>query len=303
LIVEFVIYLNLLTFPVSAIGWVASMVQRAAASQKRLNEFLQTKPKISPETQAAAQVPQGEIAFNNISFTYPHTGIKAVENFSLVVNKGEKVLILGKTGSGKTTLAQLLLRFFDPDLGNITLAGKDIKDLPVRKLREQISYVPQDVFLFSDTIKSNISFGLNETAGYEEVKQAAHYASIDNEIQTLEKGYDTLVGERGVTLSGGQKQRVSIARAIIKEASIMLFDDCLSAVDTKTENNIINNLYNYLGNRTAIIVTHRIFTVFNFDKIVILDNGKITEQGTHRELLAKNGYYADLYNLQIQSRN
>ncbi|MGI8951665.1 MAG: ABC transporter ATP-binding protein [Chitinophagaceae bacterium] len=303
LIVEFVIYINMLMFPVSAIGSVASMIQRAAASQKRLNEFLHTDPMIKDEKNAKPVSLHGNIIFDNISFTYPHTGIKALQQFSLIVKEGEKVLILGRTGSGKSTLAQLLLRFYDPDEGKILIGNKNIRELPVRDLREQISYVPQDVFLFSDTVSNNISFGLSQTASAQQVQQSAKYASVHNEILDLDKGYQTLVGERGVTLSGGQKQRISIARALIKQPQIMVFDDCLSAVDSKTENEIINNLNKVLNNKTVIMITHRIFTVFNFDQIIILDDGKIIEKGTHEELLAINGYYSELYRLQISEQN
>lgn len=299
IIVEFVIYINMLSFPVTAIGQVASMIQRAAASQKRLNEFLQTEPTIqSPEAVGETTDLSGDIVFNNVSFTYTHTGIKAIKHFSLTIKKGEKILILGRTGSGKSTLAQLLLRFYDADEGTITINGKDIRSIPLTHLRNGISYVPQDVFLFSDSVSGNISFGLNKQASSDEVYTAAKQAAIHKEIETLDHGYDTLVGERGVTLSGGQKQRISIARALIKEPKIMIFDDSLSAVDTKTENQIINNLYTVLDHKTAILITHRIFTVFNFDQVVIIDDGEIIEQGTHSELLALKGYYAELYQLQ-----
>ena len=298
IIVEFVIYINMLSFPVTAIGQVASMVQRAAASQKRLNEFLQTEPLIqSPKNAVAKTDLSGDIVFNDVSFTYPHTGIKALNHFSLTIKKGEKVLIRGRTGSGKSTVAQLLLRFYDADEGSVSITGKDVKNINLKALRNGISYVPQDVFLFSDTVAGNISFGL-ENSNEEMVTRAAKAASIHKEIETLQHGYDTVVGERGVTLSGGQKQRISIARALIKEPQIMVFDDCLSAVDAKTENQIINSLYTVLENKTAILITHRIFTVFNFDQVIIIDDGKIIEQGTHHELLALNGYYAELYQLQ-----
>ena len=211
------------------------------------------------------------------------------------------MLILGRTGSGKSTLAQLLLHYYDADEGKITVAGKNIRDISLKRLREEISYVPQDIFLFSDSVANNISFGLAEPATPETVQQSAKYASVHNEILGLDKAYDTLVGERGVTLSGGQKQRISIARALIKEPHIMLFDDCLSAVDSKTENEIIRHLYDILQNKTAIIITHRIFTVLNFDKIVIIEDGTIIEQGTHEELLYQNGYYAELYRLQVSN--
>ncbi len=300
-IVEFVIYINMLTFPVSAIGWTASMIQRAAASQKRLNQFLQTEPTIQDIENVPPVLLKGDIIFHDVSFTYPHTGIKALQHFSLTVKEGEKVLILGRTGSGKSTLAQLLLHYYDADEGKIMIGKTNIKDIPLKNLREQISYVPQDVFLFSDTVSNNISFGLSAPATQKEVQQSAKYASVHNEILGLDKGYDTLVGERGVTLSGGQKQRISIARALIKEPHIMLFDDCLSAVDSKTENEIIRHLYDVLQNKTAIMITHRIFTVLNFDKIVIIEDGTIIEQGTHEELLFANGYYAELYRLQASS--
>ncbi len=301
IIVEFVIYINMLTFPVSAIGSVASMIQRAAASQKRLNEFLHTEPIIKNNVVSKNKIIKGEIIFDDVSFTYPHTGIKALRHFSLIVKEGEKVMILGRTGSGKSTLAQLLLRFYDPDEGAISIGGNNIKNLPLSDLREQISYVPQDVFLFSNTVANNIGFGLSEPASIHDIQQSARYASIHNEISDLDKGYETMVGERGVTLSGGQKQRISIARALIKKPQIMVFDDCLSAVDSKTENEIITNLNKVLNNKTVVMITHRIFTVFNFDKIIILDDGKIIEEGTHEQLLDRNGYYAELYRLQVSN--
>ena len=299
LIVEFVIYINLLTFPVSAIGWTASMIQRAAASQKRLNEFLQTKPNITNIASPITARVSGDIIFDDISFTYPHTGITALDHFSLSIQKGDKVLLLGRTGSGKSTLAQLLLRFYDPTKGSIRIGDKDIKNIELKTLREQISYVQQDVFLFSDTVTNNISFGLANTAKKELVEQAAIFSSVHKEILGFSEGYDTMIGERGVTLSGGQKQRISIARALIKEPEIIVFDDCLSAVDAKTENEIIGNLNRYLHDKTAIIITHRIFSSFPFDKIIVLENGKVSEEGTHAGLMANNGYYAELYRLQL----
>jgi ATP-binding cassette subfamily B protein len=303
LIVEFVIYINLLTFPVSAIGWTASMIQRAAASQKRLNEFLQTKPSIVNAENALTERVTGDIYFKNISFTYPHTGITALDHFDLRVKKGDKVLLLGRTGSGKSTLAQLLLRFYDPTKGNIEIGGRNIKEINLKTLREQISYVQQDVFLFSDTVTDNISFGLANAAKQDTVEQAAGFASVHKEILGFSHGYDTMIGERGVTLSGGQKQRISIARALIKEPEIIVFDDCLSAVDAKTEHEIIGNLYRYLHDKTAIIITHRIFSSFRFDNIIILENGSVSEQGTHETLMANNGYYAELYRLQLTEKS
>lgn len=299
LIVEFVIYINMLTFPVSAIGWTASMIQRAAASQKRLNEFLQTKPTISNSEEKVNTPVAGDIHFNHVSFTYPHTGIQALQHCNLHIRKGEKILLLGRTGSGKSTLAQLLLRFYDPQEGSISIGGTDIRQIDLRTLREQISYVQQDIFLFSDTVSDNISFGLANPASQETIEKAAGFSSVHKEILGFSKGYDTMIGERGVTLSGGQKQRISIARALIKEPEIIVFDDCLSAVDAKTENEIIGNLYRYLHDKTAIIITHRIFSSFPFDKIIVLENGELVEQGTHETLMAKNGYYAELFRLQL----
>ncbi len=296
-IVEFVIYINMLQFPVSAIGWVASMIQRASASQKRLNEFLDTKPVIKDKGRVIQQV-QGDIVFDKVDFVYPHTGIHAIDNFSLTIKKGEKVLILGRTGSGKSTIAQLLLRFYEPQKGTITIGNVHLQDYGLKNLREQISYIPQDVFLFSETVTNNISFGLGADSPFDKVSKAARQASVESEIMQFAKGYETMIGERGVTLSGGQKQRISIARGLIKQPEIVVFDDCLSAVDTATENTILSNLYQYLQHKTAIIITHRIFTLLRFDKIVILEDGQITEQGTHEELLLKNGYYAELYRMQ-----
>jgi ATP-binding cassette, subfamily B, multidrug efflux pump len=292
-IVEFVIYINMLTFPVSAIGWTASMIQRAAASQKRLNEFLETEPAIQ-NTAAKKVVLKGNIDFINVDFIYPHTGIHALKNFNLTVKQGEKIAIIGRTGSGKSTIAQLLLRMYDVTGGRIELDAIDIKDLDLKSLREQISYTPQDVFLFSDTVTNNILFGL-ENEKNTSVTTAASLASVHNDITGFHEQYETLIGERGVTLSGGQKQRISIARALIKNPHLVIFDDCLSAVDAKTEKEIIGNLYEYLSDKTAVIITHRIFSLFHFDKIVIIEDGEIVEQGIHTELLARNGYYAELY--------
>jgi len=297
-IVEFVIYINMLTFPVSAIGWTASMIQRAAASQKRLNQFLDIQEAVASPNPSKLPTANADIVFDNVNFVYNHTGIKALSNFSLTIKKGEKVLVLGKTGSGKSTLAQLLLRFYDPTSGQISMGGVPLNQFDLQALRHQISYVQQDVFLFSDTVADNISFGSKEPVGMDAIVKAATLAAVDQEIMGFEKGYDTLIGERGVTLSGGQKQRISIARALLKAPELLILDDCLSAVDAKTEHKILNNLAGFLDQKTAIVITHRIFSVIQFDKIVVLEEGKILEMGTHESLLDAGGYYAELYRLQ-----
>lgn len=294
---EFVMYILILTFPVSAIGWTASMIQRAATSQRRINEFLDKEPSIQNHPLIADSKLHGNVSFKNIDFIYPHTGIHALKNFNLEIREGEKVAVIGKTGSGKSTIAQLMMRMYDVEKGSLLYDGKDIKDFDLFELRAQIGYVPQDVFLFSDDVKGNISFG-KKYADFEEIKIAAKNAAVDKEILTFSHQYDTLIGERGVTLSGGQKQRISIARALIKDNQIVIFDDCLSAVDAKTENEVVGNLYQYLENKTAIIITHRIFSLFNFDKIVVMRDGHIEESGTHQSLLEANGLYAKMYHQQ-----
>ncbi|NBO58102.1 MAG: ABC transporter ATP-binding protein [Chitinophagia bacterium] len=293
-IAEFVVYINMLTFPVSAIGWVVSNIQRAAASQKRLNEFLQLKPNIQQPSDPKNIEFINEISFDHVSFTFEHTGIQAIKNLQLTIKKGERIAIMGKTGCGKTTLAQLILRMMDVNSGSIQVNGYDIKQFNLEQLRSLISYVPQDVFLFSDTIENNIAFG-TEKSDVEIVKASATAAVIDQEIEKLSQKYQTNIGERGVTLSGGQKQRISIARALSRPSELFIFDDCISAVDTKTEQKIAENLAGYLKNKTAIFITHRIIHAIHFDQIIVLQDGKIIQIGSHEELLSKEGYYKDLY--------
>lgn len=297
-IAEFVIYVNMLTFPVSAIGLTASMIQRAAASQKRLNEFLEITPSIQNTTKTNHQLSIVNYQLNNVSFTYKHSGIKALSNINLTISQNEKVFILGRTGSGKSSLALLLLRMYDCTAGNILVNDKKIDEIDLYSLREKISYVPQDVFLFSDTIKNNIAFGSTETIEFEQIKQVAKIASIHNEIESLENGYETMVGERGITLSGGQKQRISMARAFLKDVPLYIFDDCFSAVDNITEKRIGEALNKFLNNKSALFISHRIFKEFVFDKIIVLENGSIVEQGTHQQLMQLNGYYAQTYRKQ-----
>lgn len=294
MLAEFVMYINILTFPVSAIGWTASMIQRAAASQKRINEFLDLVPEIRQPDQAKRPEVNGNIEFQDVNFTYSHTGIQAINELRLTIKQGEKIAIIGRTGSGKTTLAQLLLRLFDTTTGTIKIEGVDIREMDLTYLRENVSYVPQDVFLFSDTIRNNIAFGLKD-AHPEAVEKAARAASIHQEIMGFSDQYNMVIGERGVTLSGGQKQRISIARALLKNAPIIILDDCLSAVDAKTEKEIIGNLQTFLKDKTSIIITHRIFSLFSFDKIIVLEDGRITDIGTHEQLLEKSDYYQYLY--------
>ena len=290
----------MLTWPVASLGWVSSLVQEAEASQERINEFLKEEPKIK-NTAVGNSIIEGNIAFKNVSFIYEDTQIKALNNISFEIKKGKTLAIFGKTGSGKSTILTLISRLYDTTDGEITIDNKDITSLNLYDLRNQISVVPQDSFLFSDSIKNNIKFG-NENATDEQVIAAAKKAVVHENIITFKEKYETVLGERGITLSGGQKQRVSIARALIKNAPILLLDDSLSAVDTETEETILNNLLAYCKDKTTIIVSHRVSSAKNADYILILDEGQILEQGTHNQLLEQNGYYKELYLKQLSEK-
>lgn len=299
-IAEFILYVNMLTWPVASLGWVSSMVQEAEASQKRINEFLKIKPDIQ-NTNPERSVINGAIAFRNVSFTYEDTNINALKNISFTINKGETLAILGKTGSGKSTILSLISRLYDVTEGQIEIDGKEISTLNLFDLRNSIGNVPQDAFLFSDTIKNNIKFG-KEDATDAEVIEAAKKAVVHDNIIDFNLQYETVLGERGITLSGGQKQRVSIARAIIKNPEILLLDDCLSAVDTETEEAILNNLLEFCKDKTTILVSHRVSSAKNADKIIILDEGKIIQQGSHNQLINQKGYYKELYLKQLSEK-
>ncbi|MCO5234134.1 MAG: ABC transporter ATP-binding protein/permease [Chitinophagales bacterium] len=297
-IAEFVVYINMLTWPVASLGWAVSLVQRAAASQKRINEFLQVTPDIVSGDKYIINKIES-IRFDNVSFVYPDTGIVALKNISFEIKAGEKIAIVGKTGSGKSTIAELLVRNYDPLSGQIYINNLPLKEIQLSHFRNLLGYVPQEVFLFSDSVNHNISFG-NPNATQEDIEHYAQLASVYDDIISLPKKFDTIVGERGVMLSGGQKQRVSIARALIKNPNTLLLDDCLSAVDAKTENIILSNFENNWNDKMVISITHRLFTVKNFNKIIVLDNGTIVENGKHEDLYNKKGLYYDLYQLQIQ---
>lgn len=299
-IAEFILYINMLTFPVASLGWVSSMVQEAEASQKRINEFLSIEPEIKNHHPEPSVI-QGEIQFKDVSFTYEDTHIRALEQVSFHVKKGETLAILGKTGSGKSTVLSLISRLYETSQGEILVDGQPIDQVNLFDLRNSIAIVPQDAFLFSDTIKNNIKFG-NENATDDAVISAARKAVVHDNIAAFNLQYETILGERGITLSGGQKQRVSIARALIKDAEILLLDDCLSAVDTETEEAILNNLLDFCKDKTTIIVSHRVSSAKNADRIIVLDEGRIIEQGSHNQLIDMGGYYADLYLRQLSEK-
>lgn len=299
-IAEFILYVNMLTWPVASLGWVSSMVQEAEASQKRLNEFLKIEPEIKNKNENKSII-EGSISFENVSYTYEDTNIKALQNISFTVKKGETLAILGKTGSGKSTILSLISRMYDVSDGEINIDKNEISSINLFDLRNSIGIVPQDAFLFSDSIKNNIMFG-KENATDEQVHSAAKSAVVHDNIMGFNKQYETVLGERGITLSGGQKQRVSIARAIIKNPPILLFDDCLSAVDTQTEEAILNNLNEICKDKTTIIVSHRVSSAKNADKIIIMDNGQIIQQGSHNQLINQEGYYSALYLKQLSEK-
>jgi len=303
LIAAFVLFVIRLTWPIASLGWVTSLVQRAAASQQRINEFLKTEPAIKNENTSPLNL-KGKIEFRNVRFTYPDSGIQALNNFSFIAQPGQSIAVLGHTGSGKSTIAQLLLRLYDTTEGNVFIDDQDIRKINLDEFRSNTGYVPQDVFLFSDTIADNIRFnartGSNTANDDAAVKQAAKDAAIYSNIIEFPEGFSTMVGERGVTLSGGQKQRISIARAIVAQPKILIFDDCLSAVDTETEEEILGNLKRIMNGKTTIIISHRVSSVRHADNIIVMENGSIAEQGNHEQLLSLKGLYAELYKKQVE---
>jgi len=296
-IAEFIVYVNQLTFPVTMLGWVTTLIQRASASQKRINEFLELQPDIRSGTIQAGEL-QGNIEFKRVNFTYQDTGIEALKDVSFEIKAGQFVAIIGRTGSGKSTLANLLMRMYDADSGDISIDGKELTRLNLNSFRSQVGFVPQEVFLFSDSIRNNIAFGLDEVTE-NQIENAAKNAAVYQNIINFELKFETMLGERGITLSGGQKQRVSIARALIKEPKILVFDDCLSAVDTRTEEEILSNLGNVMKGKTCILIAHRISTIKRADRIIVLEEGRIAEQGTHDELINLHGIYEEMYQNQL----
>ena len=299
-IAEFILYVNMLTWPVAIVGWLTSIVQRAEASQKRINEFLKEKPEIANEVSKETPI-KGKIEFRNVSFTYDDTHITALKNISFTIEDGQTVAILGKTGSGKSTILDLVARLYDATAGEVLIDDIPVKRLNLDSLRSSIGAVPQDAFLFSDTIRNNIKFGKHD-ASEQEILEVARMAVVHENIMGFGKQYDTILGERGITLSGGQKQRISIARALLKDPEIYLFDDCLSAVDTETEEEILSNLKKASRDRTTLIVSHRVSSAKNADVILVLQDGQILQQGSHEELIAKKGYYKELYIDQLSEK-
>ena len=293
-IAEFIIYVNMLTWPVTLVGWVTSIVKQAEASQKRINEFLDSASSIPNGTSKLGDASKKDITFKNVCFKYDQTGIEIFKSFNLKINSGKVLGIVGKVGSGKTSVVDLISRIYDPQKGDIFIGDKNLKSIEISELRSLISYVPQNNFLFSESIKKNIEFG-NPNSSIDDITNAAKLAEIDLEIEKFENGYDTILGERGVTLSGGQAQRISIARSFIKDSEIYLFDDCFSSLDSDTEDRILKNLKNNFHNKTLIIISHRVSCVKHADNIIVLDNGKIIQSGSHNELVKDEGYYKDLY--------
>uniref|UniRef100_UPI004048B3F5 ABC transporter ATP-binding protein n=1 Tax=Polaribacter sp. TaxID=1920175 RepID=UPI004048B3F5 len=296
-IAEFMLYVNILTWPVAIVGWVTSMVQQAEASQQRINEFLKEKPEIVNTNSEHSEI-SGAIEFKNVGLTYDDTNITALKNISFKVNAGETIAILGNTGSGKSSIVNLIARLYDTSSGEVYIDNTPINNVNLTDLRSEIGFVPQDPFLFSDTIENNIKFG-KEDASKEEIIQAAKNAVIHQNIIDFKNGYQTILGERGVTLSGGQKQRVSIARVVIKKPKILIFDDCLSAVDTETEEQILANLNKVSKNKTTFIISHRVSSAKNADKIIVINEGAIIQQGSHNQLITQEGYYKVMYEQQL----
>ena len=307
-IAEFIIYINMVTWPFAMVGWVSALIQRAAVSQERINRIMETQPSMTFGAVNEKEL-NGLVEFRNVSYTYPNTGITAITNINFTLQPGERLAVVGKTGSGKSTLAALLTRMFDVTNGDVLIDNRNIQQYTADTLRRNLAYVPQDVFLFSDTIANNIAFG--ETAngpelnkeGRAAVEQASVSASFHQEAMVMPKGYETVIGERGITLSGGQKQRVSIARALMRDAPILVLDDCLSAVDANTEREIFHNLLTFIKNRTTVLVTHRVSAAAEFDRILVLQHGEMVELGTHDELMRRNGYYKKMVDLQNKNEN
>ena len=297
---EFIIYVTMLTWPVATVGWVTSIVQQAEASQKRINEFLKEKSKISNKCNKKYNI-EGKVEFNNITLVYPETKIIALNKLSFEINVGKSLGIIGNVGSGKSTIAELILRNYDPDIGEVRIDGKNIKSHNLNILRQNIGYVPQNTFLFSDTIFSNIKFG-DTNATFEEIVKFSKISNVHNDIIGFNNKYDSVLGERGINLSGGQRQRIAIARALIKKPKVLILDDSLSAVDTETEDNIFKNILNDINDCTKIIISHRISTVKKCDKIIVINNGKKIQEGNHLELIELDGYYHEIYNQQIKGK-